>query len=98
MNETEYQNRLIKKLRRMFIGCFILENDPAYTQGLPDLLILFEDRWAMLEVKKDRHAKTRPNQPYYIELFGSMSFAAFIYPENESEVLDALQSAFRSSR
>lgn len=93
MAESKFQSLLIKKLRRMFNGCIILKNDSSYLQGVPDLLILHVDRWAMLEVKDSYISPVQPNQHYYIELMNEMSFAAFIYPENEAEVLDALQSA-----
>lgn len=48
----------------------------------------------MLEVKPRENARQQPNQEYYIELFDDMSFGAFIYPENEEEVLYDLQQAF----
>jgi hypothetical protein len=48
----------------------------------------------MLEVKRSVHETPEPNQEYYVAMFNAMSFAAFIYPENEDEVLNALQSAF----
>ena len=90
-----YQSQLKNTLYEMFPGCTILRLDPnSNPQGTPDLLVLFNDRWAILEVKASAKAKHQPNQPYYVEKFGQMSFASFIYPENESEVLDALQSAF----
>lgn len=94
--ESKYQLRLIKHLEERFPGIVILKNDPVYAQGIPDLLLLFRDRWAALEVKADKFAQTRPNQEYYIRRLGAMSFAAFIYPENEREVLDDLQRALRS--
>lgn len=97
MREVAYQSKLIKKLQAMFPGCFILRNDPSLNQGIPDILILFGDRWAMLEVKVDRHSHQRPNQPYYVDLFNEMSFAAFIHPRNEEQVLHDLQSAFGAS-
>lgn len=98
MLESQYQAKLIKKLKKMFDGCFILKNDSSYMQGVPDLLILFNDQWAMLEVKPYLGADEQPNQDYYVDLLDSMSFAAFIYPENERDVLNALQSTFQSSR
>lgn len=78
----------------MFPGCVILKNDSGYQQGFPDLTILFGDRWAVLEVKPSEKAKEQPNQRYHVEMLSAMSFAAFIYPENEEAVLDALQQAF----
>jgi Holliday junction resolvase-like predicted endonuclease len=96
--ENAYQARLIKKLYRLFPGCEILKNDSGYRQGLLDLTILCGDKWAMLEVKAHANAKEQPNQNYFLEKFGKMSFAAKIYPENEEEVLAALQEAFSSRR
>jgi len=96
MRESIYQLDLIKRLRDRFPGCVILKNDPSFIQGIPDLIILYGDKWAMLEVKPRASAPTRPNQPYFVEKFNEMSFAAFINPDNEEEVLDALQSSFGS--
>lgn len=93
MLESAYQAQLIKELYNMFPGCIILKNDTDYRQGIPDLLILYGDRWAALEVKSSEDGPYQPNQEYYISEMNEMSFAAFIYPENEEEVLDALQQA-----
>lgn len=98
MLESTYQARLIKKLERRFPGCIIMKNDSGYRQGFPDLLVLFNDRWALLEVKASANAAQQPNQEYYVNLGRELSFAEFIYPENEEEVLDALQSTFESHR
>jgi hypothetical protein len=98
MLESEYQAKLIKKLRKMFVGCLILKNDSSYLQGIPDLLILHNDKWALLEVKASEDSDDRPNQHYYVDKASDMSFASFIYPENEKEVLDALRAAFRTER
>lgn len=94
MLESEFQRRLIKELRLRFPGCFVLKNDPSYLQGVPDLLVLHGDRWAMLEVKASARASHQVNQDHYVELLDGMSFAAFIYPENQEVVLHALQQAF----
>lgn len=96
MRESKYQADLIVALRDMFPGCLILKNDSEFQQGIPDLLILWRDRWAMLEVKPRSNARHEPNQDYYIDLCSEMSFGAFIYPENEYEVLHALQQTFRA--
>lgn len=98
MKESAYQTKLIKKLNRMFPGCIILKNNPQQIQGIPDLVILFENYWAALEIKKSSTAESRPNQKYYVEQMQEMSFASFIYPENEDEVLNELQLAFGAIR
>ncbi len=96
MTENQYQAILIKKLKRMFPGCEILKNDPSYKQGILDLTIFVGKCWAMLEVKSSAKARAQPNQEYFVEKLNEMSFASFIYPENEKEVLAALQKAFSS--
>lgn len=96
MLESEYQAKLIKRLQKMFPGCLVIKNDPNYLQGIPDLTIYYGPRWALLEVKASEKSKERPNQRYYIEKWAEMTFASFIYPENEEEVLYALQQAFGS--
>lgn len=92
--EAKFQADLIKDLEKMFPHCVILKNDPTMIQGIPDLCILFGERWAMLEVKASEDADVQPNQEHYVGFLNRHSFAAFIYPENKTEVLDALQLAF----
>ena len=96
MLESVFQSKLIKELHTRFPGCIVLKNDPDYIQGFPDLLILFEDRWAVLECKKDADAPFEPNQEYYLEKLGQMSYANVIYPEIKEDVLYELQSAFQA--
>lgn len=95
MVERNFQADLIKKIKKRFDGCIVLKNDPEYIQGIPDLLILHNDKWAALECKKSSKAKHQPNQDYYVSKMDEMSYASFISPENEEEVLDELQHAFR---
>lgn len=93
MAEGAYQSKLIKKIKEMLPGCMVLKNDSSYLQGVPDLLVMNGEKWGALEVKVSEHAKHQPNQDYYVEKMNGMSFAAFIYPENERQVLDELQRA-----
>lgn len=95
LRENKFQHRLIEKLKTMFPGCIVLKNDANYIQGIPDLAIFYNNKWAALECKKDAKAKRQPNQEYYISKMNDMSFARVIYPENEQEVLNELQQAFR---
>lgn len=93
MRESQFQAQLIKKLNKMLPGIIILKNDPNYIQGIPDLILLYKDRWAALEVKRGAIASVRPNQAHYIRTMHAMSYAAFIYPENESEILSEVQQS-----
>ena len=91
MRESQFQAQLIKKLEKMLPGCIVLKNDPNYIQGIPDLIILYQEKWAALEVKRGKLAQVRPNQAHYVRTMNAMSYASFIYPENESEVLGEVQ-------
>lgn len=96
VRENAFQAALIKELKDLFPGCVVLKNDPNYIQGFPDLTILYKDKWAVLECKKSLSASKRPNQRYYVEMLGEMSYANFVCPENREDVLDELQQAFVS--
>ena len=95
--ERDFQPTVIKELEGLFPGCLIMKNDSAYRQGVPDLLVLFRDRWALLEVKKSYKSfleDQQPNQEYYVNWAQQNSFGAFIYPENFREVLGDLVRFF----
>lgn len=94
MLESKFQANLIKKLKKQYPGCIVLKNDPTYMQGVPDLLVLYKDKWVTLECKKSANARHQPNQDYYVDQMNNMSFSRFIYPENEQEVLDELKHKF----
>lgn len=99
--ERDFQRELVQELRNTFKGCIIMKNDASRKQGIPDLLILYRDRWAALEVKRSAREVNadRPNilqQRYNVELMEGMSFARFIFPENKQEVLNDLQQALQS--
>lgn len=96
MLENKFQAKLIKKIKALFPDCFVLKNDPTYLQGVPDLLVLYKDKWAALECKKSANARHQPNQDYYVARMDDMSFSAFIYPENEDEVISELVHRFNN--
>lgn len=93
MREGEYQSLLKKRIQEAIPGCMVLKNDSSWLQGVPDLTVLYEDKWASLEVKRSKNEAHQPNQDYYVETMSNMSYSAFIYPENEKEILDELQRA-----
>lgn len=90
--ESGFQDKLRDELKELFPGCMIFKMDQI--QGIPDLLILYENKWASLECKKSASASRRPNQEYYVDLMDKMSFSSFIYPENKNAVLDELYLYF----
>lgn len=94
--ERDFQASLIKELKTIFLGCMVMKLDSSYIQGIPDLLILYKNKWATLECKKNISASKRPNQDYYVKQMDKMSFSRFICPENKEEVLNELQQAFKS--
>jgi hypothetical protein len=92
--ETEFALNLKEELRLRFPGCFIIKLDPLQYQGIPDLLILWGNRWATLETKRGLRSPRQPNQEYYVDKFDDMSFAAFVHPLNYRDVLDDMERAF----
>jgi hypothetical protein len=96
--ERDYQAYLIKELKKMFPGCIVLKNDTGLKAGISDLTVLWYEHWALLEVKAHEGADQEPNQDYYVEKAQDMCFGAFIYPENEQEVLRGLQQKFNAGR
>ena len=98
MLERKFQAQLICEITEMFPNCVVLKNDPNYIQGFPDLTILTDKGWALLECKKSKDEKHQPNQDYYIDWAKKNSYGSFIFPENKEEVLCELQSALQSNR
>ena len=97
MREREFQAKFIQELREKLPGSIVLKNDATYLQGIPDLPVLYRDRWATLECKRSENEPHQPNQDYYVPLMDDMSFSRFIFPENAEEVLDDLNRHFDES-
>lgn len=95
-DEADFQSTLKKKIEKLLPGAEIFKTDPRQKRGIPDLLILYEDKWGALECKRSSDASRRLHQDYYVNKWNNMSFARFISPENEKEVLDELQNALRA--
>lgn len=96
--ESDFQKDVINEIQERLPGSIVMKTDPRYIQGLPDLLVLFNDRWASLECKRSATANKQPNQDTYVEMMNDMSISRFIYPENKEEVLNEVQSALQSRR
>ena len=94
--ENKFQKELIDEIKARFPGALVLKNDSSYIQGIPDLTVLYQDKWAMLEVKREKSASHQPNQDYYVGLADGVSFGRFVSPETKETVLDEMEHAFRS--
>lgn len=92
--ESGFQDKVRSHILKALPGSRVFKMDQI--QGIPDLLILYKDKWAALECKRSSTAPHRPNQDYYVDEFNKMSYSSFIYPENEKEVLDELQRALQA--
>lgn len=92
--ESDFQSKLKDEIRQRFPGAIVLKNDPGLNVGFPDLTILYKDKWAVLECKKDEKAKRAYSQIRRVESLNEMSYASFIYPENKEEVLNEMEQAF----
>ena len=95
MKESSFQSGLKDELKKRFPGCLVTKLDSSHIQGIPDLLVLYEDKWATLECKKSANAKRQPNQEYYVGKMNEMSFSRFICPENKEAVLNELKVYFQ---
>lgn len=93
--ESQFQKDLIDEIKQEFPGCVAIKNDSGYIQGFPDWTILYKDKWAVLEAKREKDAPKQPNQEYYVEQLDGMSFSRFVYPENKEEVLNELRKTFK---
>jgi hypothetical protein len=91
-----FQAKLKKELKERYPGCIVAKLDSGDIQGIPDLLILYKNKWATLENKRSKKASRQPNQEYYVEKMNNMSFSSFIYPENKEEVLNELDNMFNN--
>lgn len=88
MSESRFQSKLIKELKKAYPGSYIFKNNAK--QGYPDIVMLYKNKWATLEVKDSANATHQPNQDIHVERMNDMSFSSFIYPENKEDVLNAL--------
>ena len=93
--ESDFQADLIKRIKKDLPDSIVLKNDPGYLQGVPDLLIMNGNKYALLEVKKSQNEPHQPNQDYYIDKARRDSFGEFIFPENQQQVLMEMYEYFK---
>ena len=96
--ERAIQPRIIAKIKQRLPGAKVFKGDSRFQQGTLDLIILYRDRWAMLEVKRSETATRQPNQQYFVDELNQMSYAALIHPDNEEDILNEVQRALQTER
>ncbi len=96
MLENKFKSKLAKEIETRFPGSMVLHLSPNEFQGIPDLMVIYKDKWAALEGKRESSASKRKNQDYYVNKLNAMSYAAFIFPENKEEILNELTKLFES--
>ena len=94
--ETKFKKMFKKKLKRLYPECIIVEADPTYFWSVPDVYFFLGSFWAALEFKRTEGSSRRPNQEYWVEVLDKMSFARFVYPGVEEEVLSELEAAIQN--
>lgn len=100
MLESEYQAYLVKEIPKRFgeHRTRVEINNPNLPghQGIPDLTVYIGPYWFLLEVKASEKSKLRPNQAWWIKKWSEQTFCSFIYPENQEEVLNAIQRSLEN--
>ena len=95
MKESSFQAKLRAEIEQRFPGSKTLKNDPSVNKGIPDVLVLYKDKWAALECKDSAEEMAkRKNQIYHVQKMNEMSFARFVCPENKEDVLNEMEQAF----
>lgn len=97
MNEGDFKTNLIQKLKRIFPGMIVLHNNANFIRGIPDLTLLYKDKYAILEGKMTSSSSKRPNQDVWVDYFKNQgAYAAFISKSNEEEIINELRRYFKA--
>lgn len=96
MLESTFKTELIKEIENRMPGAFVFHLDPRERRGIPDLLVLYNSKWAALEGKQHENSQLRPLQDYYVKVMDEMSFARFINQDNKEEVLNDMVRSLRA--
>lgn len=91
--EKEYEQAFCKEVRGWDKSIRVYKNDPSSTaQGVPDRIVLFDGKFAMLEFKRSKSAVKQANQDWYVDFYNANNgFARFVSPENGEEIKKELK-------
>lgn len=54
MLENKFKTKLKKEIEERCPGSMVMHLDPNEIQGIPDLVVFYKNKWAVLEGKKAR--------------------------------------------
>lgn len=97
MLESKFQSKLVEELRSTFPGIDVAKTDSSSVQGLADLILLYGDKFVILECKRSEHEKHQPNQDYYVNKYRNAGTpSCFVFPENKDETIERLKAYFKT--
>ena len=88
--EIPFERKFCGLVRELSPEVFVLKNDASLVQGFPDRVIYYHDKYIILEFKRSKNARRRPNQAWYVDHFAKYTLSRFVYPENAGEVFDEI--------
>lgn len=92
MLESKFKTRLRNRIEKEFPGAIVMHTNPVERRGAPDLVVLYKDKWVALEGKQESKSSHRPLQDYRVEEWNKLSFARFVEPSNEQDVIDDMHA------
>lgn len=93
--ERKLQSEIIKWLKSQ--GAYVIKprSGPGVPTGCPDVIFFYRERWGVIEVKADEHAKMQPGQQATLDFL--RHYNPFVYkcwPENWPVIKSQLSSRF----
>jgi Holliday junction resolvase len=80
--ERKLQSEIIKWLKSQ--GAYVIKprSGPGVPVGCPDIICLYKNRWCVIEVKADEHAKMQPGQQSTLDFLGrDNAYVYKVWPE-----------------
>ena len=88
--ENKFKDKIKKRLN-LFPNSYHFTKEAVSLRVIPDIIGCSNGKFFALEVKASRNSNKTEMQKHILEkIKRAGSFASFIYPENEEEVLTAL--------
>lgn len=92
--ESTFEKEFCKALRQTLGERYTYTFKLTAAKGIPDRLILYKDKYALLEFKQYKNAKKQPGQETWVGHFDNLAYAAIVYPENAEKVMQDILNYF----